>query len=507
MTRPWLSALLAIAVTGCGSGAVAPKTDDPSPPVTAQLSTKPTPPLPPATVYPARELAKIFDAAALPTIEGTTFNERSAACLRGSAPGTVADVAAFYLKEVSDLGWKKQDSLDSRPIADHFGAAFFKDGHQLNLMLSKEPSKDGAAKTRINLHFHGNLDTRALPKPKNAPHAIATQPMSSYFSERQPSDEAAWISKALIDAGWQEFALFNSARLATNLSLSFRKRGYVLDVFITAVPHRENFANVTYSVRTLAHELPAPPHASNIEFDDRTWKLRCDVADSLPAVAEFYKSAFPETGFAEVTARTEPSTLVFANRADDVVVVELRKKDERTTQVNIAGVAEPPPPPKKPPEAIAVAPKKPVEPIVPPKTAVAKTPVVEKLPVVDPPPLVRPPVQPPTTKPSVPGKELFAAQVPLPKDAKTVDRDAAREEITFRMTGKIPGVAATLREQLTAAGWQEQKSVSVVDSSAGYLDFRQADASLRIILVNTGLGGGTQISISTKGLTWPKAGT
>jgi len=503
-----MSALLAIAVTGCGSGAVAPKTDDPSPPlVIAQPSTKPTPPLPPATVYPARELAKVFDAAALPTIDGTAFNERSAACLRGSAPGAIADVAEFYLKEFSARGWKKQDALDSRPIADHFGAAFLKDGHQLNLMLNKEPSKDGNAKTRINLHFHGNLDTRALPKPKNAPHAIATQPMSSYFSERQPSDEAAWIAKALIDAGWQEFALFNSARLATNLSLSFRKRGYVLDVFITAVPHRENFANVTYSVRTLAHELPAPPNASNIEFDDRTWKLRCDVADSLPAVAEFYKTAFPETGFAEVVDRSQPSTLVFANHADDLVTVELRKKDDRTTHVNIAGIAAPPPSPKKLPEAIAVEPKKPIAPIAPTKTAVAKTPVVEKLPVVDPPPLVRPPTTLPPTKPSVPGKELFAAQLPLPKDAKAVNRDASREEITFRMTAKIAGVATALREQLTAAGWQEQKSVAVVDSAAGYLDFRQADASLRIILVNTGLSGGTQISISTKGLTWPKAGT
>jgi len=107
-----------------------------------------------------------------------------------------------------------------------------------------------------------------------------------------------------------------------------------------------------------------------------------------------------------------------------------------------------------------------------------------------------PPVPPPAPK------ELLAADVPLPKDAKNVKRERASEEITFRVATDVAGLTAQLRSQLTAAGWREEKTFAAVSKVGGLLVFKQEQATLRIVLVNTGLGDGTQATISTTGLRW-----
>lgn len=479
--------LLLVAAVGCGRSEVAPQIPEKNPQDIGNnanvVPPKSAPVAIPAVVYPTRELAKIFDASTLPTIDDTRFSELNAACLRASVPGTISEVLNFYLKAFESRGWKKVAVPDAKKADKDFESVHLeKDGHLANLVVSGEALSKKGPRTRVNIQFHGNFDSSTLPKPRNKPHDFASPPLSSYYSARTSGEEATFVTKTLVDAGWQEFSAFNNARIASNdnLALSFRKQGYLLNVFINALPHRDVATNVTYSVRVLAHELPAPPGAVKIEFDDGAWKMRCESPISMQSTGEFYQRAMPEIGYKPLP--TEPPTpttwnLGFGTDAGDIVLVQLANADGRTTKIELRGERVPPAEPKKSPETPLVTPpvfaKKPSEILTPP----------------------------------VPKKEILATKIPLPKDAKSLDLDAMREEITFRTSSKITALAEQFREQLTATGWQEQKAVTFVDATSGYLDFRQAQASLRIILVNSGFAGGTQVTIATKGLTWPKSGS
>src|SRR5262249_54556911 len=112
-------------------------------------------------LYPARELAKILDLSKLLVLPGTEFSEQSSARLRATAPGSIGDVAQYYVKSLEALGWKKFEPADGRPINDEYGSLYFtKDGHFANLDVSKVTANPKEPRTRFHLVFFGNLDTR-----------------------------------------------------------------------------------------------------------------------------------------------------------------------------------------------------------------------------------------------------------------------------------------------------------------------------------------------------------
>lgn len=479
MSSRWIVWILLSVIAGCSRG-VDPSKKAPEPEVPARIDVAPPAKVAEAPMLHALELAKIFDAASLPTSDETLFTELNAASIRAVVPGKLPDVASDFSKKLAERGWKEFDPV-SKPAApndEYRSIHFVQNGHFVELVLSQE-QKNKQPWTRVNLQFVGNFDTRTLPKPKNQPHLLATPPLSSFRTDRRPPDEAAAITKALVDDGWQEYVPFNSARLESrdNISRSFRKRGYLLNVFINLLPHQENVTNVTYAVRALAHELPAPPEATLVEFDDGQKKMRAEVPVGLEAVVGFYEKAMPEAGYTSLPAenpRPTSATLRYANPAKDVVVVSLLAMGEQTkinSYIVPATVFE---------KANSQAKSQPAA----PKDAKGTTPD-------------------PTAKP-VEKKTLLASQVPLPKDARNITYDAVRGEISFRSPAKIAAVVGQLRDRLAAAGWSEEKTIAIADATSGYLEFRQAQASLRITLINTGVSGATQVTMLTQGLTWSK---
>ena len=115
-----------------------------------------------------------------------------------------------------------------------------------------------------------------------------------------------------------------------------------MHVFMGAAPASENQTSVHYAMHVLAHELPAPPDATDVEFDDDTRTLQCNMPRPMDAAVAFYREAMPAAGYRELPGE-EPQVhhvnLSFGTDAGDVVAVQVAKKADRTCTIRICGVS------------------------------------------------------------------------------------------------------------------------------------------------------------------------
>ena len=315
------------------------------------------------------------------------------------------------------------------------------------------------------------------------PANFGRQTTSHYYSANSVAEEADWLEKSLAADGWQKFERFaSSASAIGNFRMwDLRKHGYALDVYISSAPAQGNKTSVQYSVTALGHELPSPPEATNVKFEDDAWKMRCEAPGDVKTVGEFYQKAMPAAGYKPLPSE-EPRdsywNLRFGTETDDIVLVQVSSKDGKTVKVNMAGLS---------PELLAEMKRQ--DEI---KAAnLAKMPTPKE-------------TQAPAPKLAPPEPELFVKDVPLPKGAKTVKYLEKKKEITFEVAGAMESVAVQLREQLSAVGWKEDKTFAIVNKLFQSLIFKRGSASLDISLRNASRGAATQATITARGLNWRK---
>jgi len=344
--------LLAVIVTGCGGSGEAKKTpslpenknqptvekqvDVSAPRAVEQVAPKPV-------IYSCQELAKVLDLGALPVLEGTAFENKSAARVSAQVPGTVTEVSAFYQKNLLALDWELVPDPDRKNTDEYASLRFAKDGHRASLEISTYdiPKKKGP-RTLVSMVFHSNLDTRALPPPAGCKLLFASQTGTSYLTENTVAEAALWVAKALPAEGWQKFATFDASKDDTGdfRTLHYRKQGYALTIFVGPNP-RFKKTHIQYSVAALGHELPTPPEAARVQFDDVQWKLRCEVPGDWKAAADFYQKAMPATGCHPLPGEDPRPTywnLRFGTDAGDLIMVQVASKDRQITQVSMDGI-------------------------------------------------------------------------------------------------------------------------------------------------------------------------
>jgi hypothetical protein len=358
--RSALYLLSAIAVVGCGRGgpeaqkngalaedkrpnqsATPNKTD-----VSIETNILPEPAkqaTPEPVVYSSRELAKVLDFSALPALDGTKFEHQSAAAASAQVPGTVPEVSAFYQRNLSALGWQLVPEPERKNTDEYASVSFEKKGHRASLTVSNyDVSKDKGPLTLVSMRFHGNLDTRTLPTPPGNRLLLASQTVTSYLTENAVPEAVSWASKELAAEGWQRFTLSDAAKEETgeNRTLHFRKQGYALSMFIGINPLYKK-THFQYSVSALGHELPTPPDAAKVRFDDVRWELACEVPGGWKAAAEFYQKAMPALGCQPLPGEDPRPTywnLRFGTEAGDVIMVQVSSKDGQMTRVSIHGI-------------------------------------------------------------------------------------------------------------------------------------------------------------------------
>ena len=112
------------------------------------------------------------------------------------------------------------------------------------------------------------LDTGALPRVAGAK-ALYASPLSTIYAVSTPVGEAAAAAaKALAGDGWRQYAAANAEEAKSDdvQAMNFKKGPLGLGVLVTK-SNPATTANVNYTARPLANDLPFPPDATDIAFD------------------------------------------------------------------------------------------------------------------------------------------------------------------------------------------------------------------------------------------------
>jgi hypothetical protein len=298
-------------------------------------------PLPP-TVYSALELAKIVDFTKLKTPKDATRAGCTLSCsLEMNVPSKVPEAAAFYIDQLKALGWKVDDS--AKTINNSEAAVrLTKNGHVI--FLGAFPMDEKKPESMVSLYFHGNFDTQTLPRSEGAKLLYGSQSQTIFTTPNKVPAEAEWIEKTLKGQGWQRYIRAKASELKSDEEkhMDFRKQGYALNVFVSKASDPGYAASVQYGVHAIAHELPAPLDATDVEFDDAAWTLHCELPTTMEAGVAFYRQAMAAAGYKELSGEKPQEKYInlrFGTEAGDVIPVQVAKKDDKTCKISIYGVS------------------------------------------------------------------------------------------------------------------------------------------------------------------------
>lgn len=481
-----VTGLVLLACVGCGSDSgsgsatSADKTTDAPQPAAASVTsgTSSAAPGQPAVanrppvkkgVVSSAELAAVIDLSQLPALPDSKFNSQTAAEMNVVVTNTVKTVAEFYLKAFADLGFEPATDPGSLLITDDFAQATLnRDGFFVSLSILKggEPGKVMVAAFR-----HGALDARTLPVSERAKSLYANSTSSMYVARGSVAEEADFVREKLKAAGWQSFAAPHSASPddPDRQEINVRNQGYRLSVSVSKAPAQDNQTVVQYLVHTIAYELPAPATAVNIEYDDTRRILMCDVPGDLPAVQDFYLEAMPKVGFRPLKhdeLKPKRGILRFEPADKGILLIEMATEDHETTRVEFRLYTA---------EFLAEMDRK-AEEARKAREAKTATPEADK---------------------------IDARDIPLPAGALDVTYKAKDREIRFHSKDLLEPIAKSLINDLTAIGWKYDETLSVINENVGSLEFKKGPASVSATLINTGLGEGTKVTLTTRGLSFP----
>jgi len=334
-----------------------------------------------------------------------------------------------------------------------------------------------AAATALSPAAADGLDTGALPRVAGAKELYAS-PLSTIYAAPAPvAEAAAAAAKALAGDGWRQYAAANAneAKNADVQIMNFKKGSLALNVLVTKSDPATT-ANVNYTGKPLANDLPFPPDATNIAFDPNQPLLTCASSQPVAATLAYFTSQLAGMGWAPAPAGRNPNTdkaghayfvradhaplLLVAQRGDDgVTKIELKGATAEDLAAELAPAkpaaaapvaiaAQPAPAPAATPDELSAAITKQVEQATADitKSAMASAPAAKA---------AKAPEGPVETLAAMPGDP---ATIPVPSTAEAVKFDGASGSLDFETDSSIKSVVAFYRAAMKPLGWQAEAS-------------------------------------------------
>lgn len=318
-----------------GSVAQAPPTE----PVKTAPVTEPAKPRP--VVMRGLELAKVLDYTKFEMPEDWV-HFGGPANMQVDAKGKIPDVAGHFVKQFTDRGWKTGDGPSDKMITPEYASVkFLKDGHIAH--MSCIPMQD---KVMVQLISHGNFDTRTMPKTEGATLSYGSQNLSHFVTDTPVLAETEALTKLLMADGWHPMHRFGGGEAKATEEQAFPKfikQGYRLGLMISKAPAQNNRTSIQVQVLALSHELPIPPKASAVKFDDERWKLQCNSGEPMEKVIAFYEKEMIDAGYVALPGEEPRPTyrnMRFGTPSEDVVMVQVSKNDEASSKVLITGISK-----------------------------------------------------------------------------------------------------------------------------------------------------------------------
>ena len=428
-------------------------------------------PAAPATVH---EATAAIDLRKFPQLEGAADAHVETSLLRYESPGDVESAVMFHVKHLAEIGWEEDTEGTPRRVDERNAyLGFRRDGFYLFLSVNRLPDDENAV--LVTLRNQGNVDTRRLPRRADAEPLYGGQATTVYVTPVKVAEAAEFTRRELASLGWQEYKppFAQTASDADNASLSFKQNGINLSAYIGVAPAQGGKTTVQYDTGVLNYELPTPPGASEIEYDDNLPYLKFQSPLDFDGVAQFYRDRAEAVGWSAkndlTDARDDSMTLFFDGEGERLFMLQLAKGDAQGTLVTLQSV-------------LTQADDAAELPAGPAEAAVAE------------------PAG--TTKPVV---KLTAKDLPIAKDAREMEVDADEALIRYKSPSKLDPLVQFYRKALTEAGWKEDKDFAVVQEAVVAIDFENEGASLSINAFNDGIGGDTEVTLSATGVSFDES--
>lgn len=237
----------------------------------------------------------------------------------------------FHQEQLVKAGWTELPgtSLD----AAYAAGSFQKSGYTLSITTTMI----GEGKTMVALNNHGNVALSSLPVVKGAESVFANA-ITAIYSTKEPVEKVTAATKELLTkAGWTSYGENNLGDEQKIFNL--KKNAILLNVMISVAPAQNNQTSIMMNVSLMSADLPAPADAKELQFTPMFKTLSFQTAMDYEAVGKFYqtelakqgwKSTAPEIAESEDDFGRPQGLMVFRNKAEDMITLELKKLDEVT---------------------------------------------------------------------------------------------------------------------------------------------------------------------------------
>jgi len=296
---------------------------------------------------PAPAKPEGIDLRTLGQVEQAKFTIRTANRIEGIARGKASSIFAHYRAALEKAGWKLSAPLAGEQVTDESASALLiKDGDSIflsvipNVLAVKKGTSD---EKQFSLGNLGTCDSSKLPQLPGAEKGYGNTISTVYFTDMKVAATAASVRTMLEHDGWQPFekpfaGKFELPNLARD---EYRKEGNSLRVLISPASGKENKSSVEYVIGAIGHQLPAPSDATDVEFDDALWLLRCTIPRDLGPVTKYYLAAVADAGFESppyLPKDDNKALIVCESKDKDVLFVDLTY-DGLNTRAVLHGVS------------------------------------------------------------------------------------------------------------------------------------------------------------------------
>jgi hypothetical protein len=322
------------------------------------------------------------------------------------------------------------------------------------------------------------LDTGALPRLAGAKELYASPLSTIYAAPVAVADAAAAAAKALASDGWRQYAAANAneAKNADAQIMNFKKGPLALNVLVTKSDPATT-ANVNYTAKPLANDLPFPPEATDIAFDPNQPLLTCASTQPIAATLAFFTGQLAGMGWSPAPTGRNPNTdkaarAYFVRPDHAPLLLVAQRGDDGATKIELKGVTA---------EDLAAE-------LAPARSAGAASAVASAAPAVAGAPAPAPSATPDEISAAVakqvqqatadiaaattpaaasaadgPIETLAAmagapASIPVPATAEAVKFDGAEGSLAFGTASSIKSVVAFYRAAMKPLGWQAEAS-------------------------------------------------
>lgn len=399
----------------------------------AKKGTMKAAPAKPAEAAPAKaaepatpeQAAKVIDLRTFPLMKGGKVGGiHTLGILMYEAPGTPKAAFEFQRQELLKRGFKEQPG---GYFSDDTNTALFtKDGFRVSASSGSGREKGNASVTLVN---DGNVDLAKLPVPAGVKPFHPRPTEASYTTTAKVADTAEACRKLLVAAGWQPYGRSSVDDNDGSTMHYFKRNGIQLHLWVMTTPAEGGKTLIRYNTELMQVDLPVPPDMTSVaDYSDSQKTLRFDAPkETADSIVVFYQEQMPKLGWKATTDHPirddikKTQFLIFRNAAkellsldlaelSDIVRVELYHKTE-------AEMAED--------ERVA-------------KIAAEKERMEEEK-----------------------RNKKFKVVVPVPANAKELDKVSERT-IEFQLaTGSGPAAIKALRDHYVKDGWKEKEGAEL----------------------------------------------